>query len=329
MPRRLALEALPARVVEGELHDVPLDRIGVGARIDEKLARDDRALIEHVERHVRLPAHRLILDAEADHLPRRKRRADFGAGEVRLERRAILARNHVLTRHLSRLHQSRERAAAGARENGRIAGGRVAGGLLGAVAGGEETADRARRALRRIATGGRDGALDAGLTNRGIEPRERLLQRVGLVGDLELEERRAFDELRRALRVIDPRKLDDDPVGADLLDDRLGHAELVDAVAHDLERALDRLFLVRDGLPGFVDLEREVHPTLKVESLLERDALGRVVLPGALRAVERALHDGARPQRPDRRQDESGDDRHPISEIHSTAGRKMVSVRNL
>ena len=66
-------------------------------------------------------------------------------------------------------------------------------------------------------------------------------------------------------RIVDAGELDDDAVVARLLDDGLGHAELVDARADDLQRAVERLGLVRDDALRFVDLEREVHAALEVE----------------------------------------------------------------
>jgi hypothetical protein len=68
-----------------------------------------------------------------------------------------------------------------------------------------------------------------------------------LVSDAELEERLPLHDLDGALAVINAGQLDDDPVVAGLLDDRLGHAEFVDTRANDLERAFDRVFLVGHG----------------------------------------------------------------------------------
>ena len=50
------------------------------------------------------------------------------------------------------------------------------------------------------------------------------------------------DQLLGALRILDAGQLDDDVVVALPLDDRLGDAELVDAVADRLQRLLDREF---------------------------------------------------------------------------------------
>ena len=52
---------------------------------------------------------------------------------------------------------------------------------------------------------------------------------------------RGLDDALDALGVVDPRQLDDDLVAAVALDDGLGHAELVDAVADGLDRLVDGL----------------------------------------------------------------------------------------
>ena len=92
---------------------------------------------------------------------------------------------------------------------------------------------------------------------------------------------------------------------ADLLHHRLGDAELVDAIAHDLERAIDRLALVLAAPPlALVDLEREVHPALQVESLLERNALARRVVEVARLRFAFANRDRPRPEREDGRDHE-------------------------
>ena len=64
---------------------------------------------------------------------------------------------------------------------------------------------------------------------------------------------------------------------------RLGDAELVDAGADDFERAIDRSALVGYGALGLIDLEREVHPALQIESTLQRDAPDGVVDESPLR----------------------------------------------
>ena len=64
--------------------------------------------------------------------------------------------------------------------------------------------------------------------------------RAGLLVDHpDLERRGAAEDVLRARRVLHAGQLHDDALGALLLDDRLGDAELVDAVAQDLDVLLD------------------------------------------------------------------------------------------
>ncbi len=65
--------------------------------------------------------------------------------------------------------------------------------------------------------------------------RQRLLGGRPIVDELELEQRGLADERLRALRVLDPRELDEDPVLALARDRGLGHAELVDPVPDRLD----------------------------------------------------------------------------------------------
>jgi len=104
-------------------------------------------------------------------------------------------------------------------------------------------------------------------------PVEHLHARSGVLGrpglrpgrhELELEERRLADQLLGALRILDAGQLDDDLVRALRLHRRFGDAELVDAVADDLERLVDdvvadalRLALIEgEGEVGFGVLAR-------------------------------------------------------------------------
>ncbi len=74
-----------------------------------------------------------------------------------------------------------------------------------------------------------------------------LLERLRLVGDLHLEERDILDDGVRPLLILYARQLDDNAVGAFLLNDRFRHAELVNARANDLERTVDRVAHVRNA----------------------------------------------------------------------------------
>ena len=67
----------------------------------------------------------------------------------------------------------------------------------------------------------------------------RRLRVDALVDQLELEERGLADEGLGALGILHARELDEDAIVALLLDGRLGHAELVDAVADGLEPCRD------------------------------------------------------------------------------------------
>ena len=89
-----------------------------------------------------------------------------------------------------------------------------------------------------------------------------------------------FDDLARALGILNARNLDDDAIVALLLDDRFGHAESLDTRANGLQRAIDRFGLLVGGnrLLGIVDLEREVRSALEIEAPLQRNAAhGHVV----------------------------------------------------
>ena len=94
----------------------------------------------------------------------------------------------------------------------------------------------------------------------GTCPASASFERARIVVDhADLERRRAAEDVLRPRRVLHARKLHDDPVGALLLDDRLGDAELVDAVAQDRDVLLDRAVL--DALLRF-GLERRDQPEL-------------------------------------------------------------------
>jgi hypothetical protein len=127
---------------------------------------------------------------------------------------------------------------------------------------------------------------------------------------------------RRTLAIREARELDDDAVRALALDDRLGDAELVDAIANDLDRPVDgALALFGRELAG-VHLEHQVHAALEVES--ERDRLlpqpcGRRVLgrrnPFGLRQLVEADRG---PEYVGRHQDGDGDERDlPLHRVHS------------
>ena len=82
--------------------------------------------------------------------------------------------------------------------------------------------------------------------------------------------------------------------------------------------AVYRLALVGHGLPGFVHLEREVHPTLQVEAELERDTREAGVAKDA-GAVALAYRGRSWPEREDRSRDQRHEDEDPGPEIGHAA----------
>src|SRR5262249_14195494 len=103
----------------------------------------------------------------------------------------------------------------------------------------------------------------------------------------------------------------------------------IDARANGLEGAIDRFRLVRggDGLLRVVDLEREVHPPLEVESPPQRDVPTRLVAKDAVGAST-PRRDVAGEQQVDRRDAERDDEENAILQGHTNRGWK-VGVRNL
>ena len=103
--------------------------------------------------------------------------------------------------------------------------------------------------------------------SRGVDHAARARrrrQRVGLEVE-ELELRGLADDLGRAAGIVDACELNRDLIGSLARDDRLGDAELVDALAHDLDRAVE--ILLRD-LPALrrLRLEDDLEPALEVEA---------------------------------------------------------------
>ena len=68
------------------------------------------------------------------------------------------------------------------------------------------------------------------------------------------------------LGVVDAGKLHHDPLVADLLDHRLGDAELVDALPEHREGEVDVALGIGRDLLRLVELQREVHAALEVEA---------------------------------------------------------------
>ena len=109
---------------------------------------------------------------------------------------------------------------------------------------------------------------------------EGVLHLFGSAHQLEFEQRGLADQVDGALAIGEPRKLHRDPVLAFPLDQRLGHAELVDTVADDLHRALGRVLRLGGIQPRAIHLEHQVHAALQVESEMDR-------LPAQLRELLR------------------------------------------
>ena len=72
-----------------------------------------------------------------------------------------------------------------------------------------------------------------------------------------------------ALTLREPRQLDDDAVLTLLLDERLGYAELVDALPEDLHGAVHRVLGLGGVHLGAVHLEHEVHAALEVQAQVD------------------------------------------------------------
>src|SRR5688500_10763661 len=138
--------------------------------------------------------------------------------------------------------------------------------------------------IRRLRCGSGNGGL-----RRSVNARERFLQRLRLVRNLKLQERRLLDYVLGTLRVIDAGKLDDDAIVPGFLDERLRDAELIDSRSNDLESAIERLDLVGNPALRFVDLQREMHSALQIEPAFEGHTLHGVVNK-AIRPPH-ALHD--------------------------------------
>ncbi len=164
--------------------------------------------------------------------------------------------------------------------DGRLVGALVEAGLrvVDAVAGQHDLAlDEHLRAV----------ALDEEVAAEGHLARERLLERARvLVDHPDLERGGAAEDVLGARGVLHARELDDDAVAALLLDDRLGDAELVDAVAQDLDVLRDGAVL--DALLR-LGLERRDEPQLARRAARPRAAArSGNALPMSVRAASRS-----------------------------------------
>ena len=239
MASGLGAEAAAALGGQREGDDRAFLRALLRTGIGDVLAGDDRPRVEHVELAIRLAAHHHRVTAPPQHLARRQRFLDGRLVDERAERGHVGLGDEELPRHLPLLHGPGERALIG-RPGGRgrrigagaVAGGRRRAGRSGRVGARLEDVEAPIGRRRRPGVGADRGRGEqVALADDLVEARDGLLQGAGLVGDLELEERGLLNDRRRPRGVLDPRQLHDDPILPDLLHHRLGHAELVDAVA--------------------------------------------------------------------------------------------------
>ena len=144
-----------------------------------------------------------------------------------------------------------------------------------------------------------------GLLHRLEEPRDRLpLVRIAIgIGPAVLIEQHGFpvvegqlrrrpDLLSRPLAILDPRQTDLDLVPTGLQQLRLGHAERVHPLAHDVQRPLQRLRRDRRLLRRRCGLVHQLHPSLQTQPQL------------GLALVEHRERRGEKPQSEE--QDEEG-----------------------
>src|SRR5690606_1308305 len=110
--------------------------------------------------------------------------------------------------------------------------------------------------------------------DRPVHPRQRGFELRPALDQPPLQEGRPLDDFLRPALLADPWQLHDDPIAADLLDQRLGDTELVDPGADDLQRPVGRVHLRfrSQRALGVRHLEREVHAALEVEPELDRRA---------------------------------------------------------
>jgi hypothetical protein len=147
----------------------------------------------------------------------------------------------------------------------------------------------------------------ASLNEGAVNLRQRVLEALLHIDDSELQERGSLHDLFGPRRVVDAGELHDDPVVANLLDQRLRDPKLVDTRSDDRQRALQCLGTV-NGLSGaFVDLQRQVDAPAEIQSLLEGHALHDDVAHSSV-FVAFADGDVARNERPYAHSDECQDD---------------------
>jgi hypothetical protein len=125
-----------------------------------------------------------------------------------------------------------------------------------------------------------EGVLPHGCHNGPVDARQRRLDPGRGEDELELQEGVGLDESLGPSRVLDARKLDDEAILSDPLDQGLLNPELIDPGSDDALRTLDviRPGLHRHGVVGIVHFQDQVHPTLEIEAVL--DPIGEKVAKG-------------------------------------------------
>jgi hypothetical protein len=102
-----------------------------------------------------------------------------------------------------------------------------------------------------------------------VEILDRAPHLVGLADQPEFEKRRLPEKGLRARRILETGELDNNPLVSLFLNDGFGYAKLVDAIADDLEHAIEGVRLRVVGELRVVDLEDHVHSALQIETQLE------------------------------------------------------------
>ena len=110
------------------------------------------------------------------------------------------------------------------------------------------------------------------LAEHGVDPLQDPVAVLVWLQQLELEQRGLADQILGALHVLDTGQLDDDAVRALPLNDRLGHAELIDAVADHLLGPVHGVLGLFFGKIFQIHLHDQMDTALQVEPQVERTA---------------------------------------------------------
>ena len=165
---------------------------------------------------------------------------------------------------------------------------------------------------------GRALGFDAHAAKHPIHGRQGFFQDPGFVGDLELEEGAALHDGLRSGRVSDSGELNDNTVVSHLLNKRLGDAKLVDALAEHRQCELKISLGVGGNLLRLVQLQCEVHPTLKIEATLQWHTLDDAIAHDTRRGVRLPNRDVARDEIEDAQGDQPQNHEKACSNRHSS-----------